>query len=316
MREDGYLLLRGWLSRSEVTRVGAAVTDRLVAAGVVADATLRTVAPVPELGDERYLALLRAVVSIEALHRMAYRDELVDLARLIVGEETIVVHPRKVIRFGHPHALDPSSTTQTHQDFTYVQGGADGLTFWVPLIDIPRARGGLAVLVGSARQGVRPIGPSAHRRGSGPSRLDADDVGRWGSTDYRAGDVLVMHGFTVHRALPNRTDRTRLSLDLRYRGVSQPLSVPEMWPPHHPHLGEWSDLARDWTHRTWLEVPPGTQVVGTRPARSRPAHTRLRPHGDAGHHHRRGGVSRCLTSWSASSRPEGVPRGHHRSARP
>ncbi len=75
-----------------------------------------------------------------------------------------------------------------------------------------------------------------------------------------------MHGFTVHRALPNLTDRTRLSLDLRYRGVSQPLSVPEMWPPHHPQLGEWSELARGWTSRRWLEVPPGTQVVGTRPA--------------------------------------------------
>ncbi len=137
--------------------------------GVAADTTLRTRPPVPELGHERYLALLRAGVALEALHRLAYQEALVGLARLITDEEHIVVHPRKVIRFGHPHALDPSSTTQTHQDFTYVQGGADGLTCWVPLVDIPRARGGLAVLVGSARQGVRPIGPSAHRRGSGPS---------------------------------------------------------------------------------------------------------------------------------------------------
>ncbi len=270
LRADGYLLVRGRLAgtaRAELDAVGAAVADELVTSGVVADGSLRTCAPVPEIGDPRYLQLLRRVMAVEALHRLAYAEELVDLSRLIVGEDCIVVHPRKVIRFAHPHALDPSSTTQAHQDYTYVQGGADGITCWIPLGDVPRSRGGLAVLVGSSRQGVRPIGPTRHRRGSGPTLARAEDEGGWASTDYQAGDVLVMHGFTVHRALPNRSDRTRLSLDLRYRGVSQALSVPEMWPPHHPQIGEWSELARGWTSRAWLEVPPGTQVVGTRPAR-------------------------------------------------
>ena len=47
----------------------------------------------------------------------------------------------------------------------------------------------------------------------------------WLTADYRPGDLLVFHSLMIHRALPNTSDRIRLSLDTRY----QPLSEPRTW---------------------------------------------------------------------------------------
>ena len=47
----------------------------------------------------------------------------------------------------------------------------------------------------------------------------------WLTTDYRPGDFLIFHSLMIHRALPNISDRIRLSLDARY----QPISEPRTW---------------------------------------------------------------------------------------
>jgi ectoine hydroxylase-related dioxygenase (phytanoyl-CoA dioxygenase family) len=46
--------------------------------------------------------------------------------------------------------------------------------------------------------------------------------GRWLTTSYETGDVLVFSVFTVHASLENRSDRIRLSADTRYQPANQP----------------------------------------------------------------------------------------------
>ena len=47
----------------------------------------------------------------------------------------------------------------------------------------------------------------------------------WLTTSYAPGDVLVFHSHMLHWALPNRSDRIRLSIDVR----CQPVSSPRSW---------------------------------------------------------------------------------------
>jgi hypothetical protein len=44
----------------------------------------------------------------------------------------------------------------------------------------------------------------------------------WLTTDYHPGDVLFFHNLTLHWALPNTSDRVRLSIDTR----AQPATTP------------------------------------------------------------------------------------------
>ena len=43
-----------------------------------------------------------------------------------------------------------------------------------------------------------------------------------GDSDYQPGDVLIFHNLTLHWALPNTSDRIRLSIDTR----AQPANTP------------------------------------------------------------------------------------------
>ena len=56
--------------------------------------------------------------------------------------------------------------------------------------------------------------------------------GRWLTTDYRAGDVLIFTIFMVHCSLDNNTDRIRITSDTRYQLAAEP--VDERWIGENP----------------------------------------------------------------------------------
>ncbi len=56
--------------------------------------------------------------------------------------------------------------------------------------------------------------------------------GRWLTSEYRAGDLLVFTIFTVHASLDNQSDRVRLSSDSRYQLASEPAD--ERWIGENP----------------------------------------------------------------------------------
>jgi hypothetical protein len=51
--------------------------------------------------------------------------------------------------------------------------------------------------------------------------------GRWLTTEFQAGDLLVFTMFTLHCSLDNQSRRIRLSTDSRYQLASEP--VDERW---------------------------------------------------------------------------------------
>ena len=98
-----------------------------------------------------------------------------------------------------------------HQDGYFTQvGGFVGL--WIPLADIDRSMGGLAVAVGQNHRGYLH---NASKPPPSPIPRHAIPAESWHAAEYRAGDLLMLHHATPHCALPNHSNRLRLSLDLR-----------------------------------------------------------------------------------------------------
>jgi ectoine hydroxylase-related dioxygenase (phytanoyl-CoA dioxygenase family) len=56
--------------------------------------------------------------------------------------------------------------------------------------------------------------------------------GRWVTTEYEPGDLLLFTIFTVHASTDNRSNRVRLSTDTRYQLASEPKD--ERWIGEHP----------------------------------------------------------------------------------
>jgi ectoine hydroxylase-related dioxygenase (phytanoyl-CoA dioxygenase family) len=98
-------------------------------------------------------------------------------------------------------------------------------------MDIGEDVGGLALASGSHKQGLREHRVQENvysyqmkgRKQSGVALADISEP--WLTTDYQPGDVLVFHSLMLHWALPNCSDRVRLSLDAR----CQPKTMPRTW---------------------------------------------------------------------------------------
>jgi hypothetical protein len=85
--------------------------------------------------------------------------------------------------------------------------------------DCAREMGSLGAAVGSHTTGILPT-----KVGSGAGSIDiaVPIPDTWFTGDFEAGDALIFHDVTVHKALPNRTPSIRMSFDARYQKLSEP----------------------------------------------------------------------------------------------
>jgi len=113
--------------------------------------------------------------------------------------------------------------TPAHQDnFYFCWNPPQVLTMWLALDDADEKNGGLRYVAGSHKQGIRPHGPT-NVLGFSQGVLDfgRDDLDREIAVSLKAGDLLVHHGNTIHRAEPNRSqNRQRRAFAMVFVGQS------------------------------------------------------------------------------------------------
>jgi ectoine hydroxylase-related dioxygenase (phytanoyl-CoA dioxygenase family) len=129
----------------------------------------------------------------------------------------------------------------------YGRGSKRLLTSWTPVGDVPKTDGALAILEGSHRfdeliGGYGSIDVDDARTTKGfkgsytadPTAVQRQYGGRWLTTDFEAGDLLVFTMHTMHCSLDNRSaaNRVRSSVDTRYQPADEPAD--ERWVGDNP----------------------------------------------------------------------------------
>lgn len=117
-----------------------------------------------------------------------------------------------------------------HQDFPYQMQSAQQLTFWLSLSEWTPGVGGVKVWPGSQRLGLCRCRKNAN--GHYEAQLSDAELAQFEGCEiaWNYGDVLVLHGLTLHQALPNRTaDRTRLVQLFRLADVNTAESAAYFW---------------------------------------------------------------------------------------
>ena len=243
MARDGYLYLPGLLPREVVAAVQREIAAIARDAGwlrrdaeldqAVADPGGFCVDPEP-----RYLEVLRRINRLESYHALKHHPQLIGFFERMLGAP-VFPHPRVLMRNIFPDRLE--YTTKAHQDYPNVQGTTDVYTAWMPLIDCPPQLGGLQVARGSHTLGVLDFGI-----GNGAGGIEIQDPldGRWTGGPMRTGDVLVFHSLTVHKGIPNRSDRLRMSVDCRFQRVRDPFNPDNANPDGQPL--SWEQVYAGW----------------------------------------------------------------------
>ncbi len=137
------------------------------------------------------------------------------------------------------------SFTGAHFDNIYMSRGSKKLlTAWTPFGDIPMEQGTLAICLGShnlpgfakLRDTYGQVDVDRDRVGGwftqDPLEVTETFGGQWATTNFNAGDVLIIGMFTLHGSTNNTTDRWRVSCDTRFQPAAEPAD--ERWVGENP----------------------------------------------------------------------------------
>ena len=244
MRRDGYLFLPGLLPRNDVAAVQRQIGEIARDAGwlrqkwpvedAIADPSGFCVDP-----DPTYLKTLRQINRLEDYHALKHHPILIDLLERMLGGP-ILPHPRVLMRNIFPQHEE--YTTKAHQDFPNVQGTTEVFTAWFPLIDCPMQTGPLQVAAGTHTGEVYDFDIGI---GAGGIEITDPFDDRWVSGPFSVGDVLIFHSLLAHKGVPNRSNRLRMSMDVRYQLASEPFNPDNANADGQPL--SWEDVYAGWS---------------------------------------------------------------------
>ena len=251
MEKHGYLYFKRLLPNCEIAKIRHQILTECELAGWLSNEAKENSAKIKpssscEPPDESYYTVYNNVISLEALNLLAHKAPILNLMRILLRDNVVLVRPSKLARLVFPQSQ--GMQTPAHQDFPHEQGTIDAYTCWIPFGDCPRELGGVEVWPGSHRQGILDHG---FMPGTGGLGINTESLGAtWASTNMEIGDVLIFHSLTVHRALRNTTpDQLRLSLDCRYQSIADPVTE-YILSPSGGQL-DWNEVYREWRSTTY-----------------------------------------------------------------
>ncbi|CAN7409277.1 phytanoyl-CoA dioxygenase family protein [Paenibacillus sp. LjRoot153] len=233
MAEDGYLLIRGFHNRDKVldartsilekmSQMGKLNRDTQLEDGVMADGSKTIFMG----GTNDDLPALLNVLNGE--HIMRFFDEF-------LGDPSLTYHYKWL------RAVGKGDFTGAHYDIVYMGRGTQNVyTVWSPLGDVSYEMGGLAICLGSHRfEKLKQSYGSKDSDRDGVGHYTDDPLiitekfgGKWATTEFKAGDVLIFGMFLLHCSLENTTNQYRISVDARYQSVNE--KVDERWSGKKP----------------------------------------------------------------------------------
>jgi hypothetical protein len=222
--EDGYLLIRGIHDREVVLQARCAILEHLAGFGCIdesadlMDGVMKPGVNAPRLSGQT------VITHSEPVRAVLENERVFDFFTTLFGKKA-ATFDYKWLR-----AVGETQFTGAHYDVVYMGRGSTQLcTCWMPLGDIDIEQGPLALCVGSHKlPGFEKV-----RASYGRMDVDRDLVegifsndpveivdrfgGKWQTTSFRAGDVIVFGMFTMHASLTNTTNRWRISCDTRFQ---------------------------------------------------------------------------------------------------
>ena len=258
LQEDGYVFLRDVLDREILLDVQRAVADELDRRGALDPEGDRSANLFPA---RRGMSLYEVADNVSQAERnvLTHQPALQTIFDAIFGEAA------KPLDYSWPRIAGPGQREAPHSDWVYMCRGTSRLySAWIPLMDLPLSRGPLMVLEGShldnphtrrylqmdadklgyfdgtrLRHGTLVHGGRYSRR---PDRVREEFGTRWLSTDYRLGDVIVFDPRNVHATLDNQSEGYRMSIDLRFQPVNDPVDPRFAGPNPVAHSGRGATI--------------------------------------------------------------------------
>lgn len=158
-------------------------------------------------------------VPTRGMFRIMTHPGILDIVEQIIGPE-IRFHPQSNARAKLPNLQE--SLVPWHQDSVNLSADSEKtfmINFWIPLVDVTMDMGGMRVM-----RGRHHLGRELSETFAIPDeKLPKDEIV---DCPVRRGCALMIQKRTIHRSVPNNSDKVRWSLDFRYCDADLPAGRP------------------------------------------------------------------------------------------
>ena len=153
------------------------------------------------------------------VYEMAVQPKLLNMLEQQIGPDILLWSTHLLCKPPHTGKMVP-----WHQDAPYWNvTGRFGAGVWIALDDMDEDNGAMSVIPGWHRQGALPVQASQFIEGFNqeivPAALPDDVEQRRVAYTMRAGQMAIHDVMIPHNSPPNRSDRWRRALVLRYLGA-------------------------------------------------------------------------------------------------
>jgi len=232
MAKEGYLLLRGFFDRDVVLAAREEILFKFAVVGEIDSIGHPLMDGI--VSSQTYIDQVNLLAFTESLRRGLAYSNVVESPKLLAFFNDFLGGPARSFDFRWPRFMRPGEATGIHCDGPYITRGTRNVwSAWIPLGDVPLSNGPIMVLERShLHEQLRNTYGKRDADREKMGWLSDDPVGlrerlggRWLSTDFEAGDVLLFGPDLVHASLDNNSvdGRCRLSSDTRYQLASDPL---------------------------------------------------------------------------------------------
>jgi hypothetical protein len=237
---DGYLLLRNFIDRDTVLNAREGIVKYLDEKSALVKGEPLLDARMPKTGRE-----VRMTGQNIITHQPSSL-ELFENKRLFEFFERFFDQPSVTYDYKWLRAVGNENFTGCHYDVVYMGRGSKNVhTVWIPIGEIPVSQGTLAICEGSHNMssfarlrntyGGLDVDRDRVTEGwfsSDPYEITEKFGGRWLTTNFNPGDILIFGLYTLHASTTNLTDKFRISCDIRFQPSGEELD--ERWAGKNP----------------------------------------------------------------------------------
>lgn len=232
--EDGYLLIRGLHEREAVLAARRQLLEKLAAKGMLApDAPLMDGIFNPNYPEPASTGSMgnKGLTQMPAFNAVVEGAPVMNFFRLFLGGDALTFD------FKWLRTAAPGSASPIHYDIVFMGRGTQNLySCWTPFGDVSLDMGPIVFCLGSNKfDDVRETYGKADvdtdliagHFSDNPIEIVEKFGGRWATTTFEAGDVIIFSMFLMHASLRNTSNKIRITADTRYQLADEPAD--ERW---------------------------------------------------------------------------------------
>lgn len=164
---------------------------------------------------DAYIKVISSLSRLLALQEFLHQPAMLNMIKSMFAFDNIYLPGATVLNTMSNRLKIPNGYFgfEPHQDYATTQGSKECVVCWVPLVDIEINMFPLQVLPKSHQSGLFPLEDKGHVFATKPEYYDKNS---FISIICKAGDVVLMDVFTLHRTSMLGDDRLRMACSTRF----------------------------------------------------------------------------------------------------